>query len=373
MHPLLFIGGTTMLGCLFAIQEWIDSRFWNYHVRLDLLLLAWGAQFFLWGTLLWIIWLTLRPQINSGGWRTILFLFVPLSISVCVLEEVIWVLLFPQLPMGRPPMPFWSRLAFHLDAEFVGSMVIFWATFFLFRGLGYCQRFREKERAASELKAQLEQAKIRALRMQLNPHFLFNTMNSISSLMRIDVAAADLMLEQLSRLLRITLQRGDAQFIPLSDEMEFIEMYLAMQDRRYAGRVEQHFRIDPHLHDALVPTMILQPLVENAYRHGLSRITSGGHLTIEASRHGPRLRLAITNSGHGLAPANGDSSKKGVGIDNVRNRLRTHYGADQSFSIYELGDRAVRVELTLPLLFASRPNETDNETGMVCHDSGSFS
>lgn len=362
MHPLLFIGGATMLGFLFAIQEWIDSRFWNFHLHLDLLLLAWGAQFFLWGVLLWIIWLLLRPQINDSGWRTILFLFVPLSIAVCVFEEIIWVLLFPRLPMGRPPMPFWSRLAFHLDAEFVDSMVIFWAAFFLFRGLGYYQRFREKERAASELKSQLEQAKIRALRMQLNPHFLFNTMNSISSLMRIDVAAADLMLEQLSRLLRITLQRGDAQFIPLSDEMEFIEMYLAMQDRRYAGRVEQQMHIDPHLHDALVPTMILQPLVENAYRHGLCRVTTGGHLNIEASRQGSRLRLAITNSGHGLVHTNGDSSNKGVGIENVRNRLRMHYGAEQSFSISELEDRAVQVELTLPLLFASRPTETDNET-----------
>jgi LytS/YehU family sensor histidine kinase len=259
-------------------------------------------------------------------------------------------------------MPFWPRFLFQLDAEFVSSLVIFWSGFFLFRGLGYYQRFREKERAASQLESQLVQAQMRALRMQLNPHFLFNTMNSISSLMRIDVAAADLMLEQLSRLLRITLQRGDAQFIPLSDEMEFIEMYLAMQDRRYAGRVDQEMRVDPHLHDALVPTMILQPLVENAYRHGLSRVTNGGHLDIEASRQGSRLRLAITNSGYGLLHTNGDSSSKGVGIENVRSRLRMHYGAEQSFSIAEVNDRAVQVILTLPLLFASRPTDTDNET-----------
>jgi two-component system, LytTR family, sensor kinase len=363
MHPLLFIGGATTLGFLFAFQEWIDSRFWNYHVKLGLLLSAWGAQFFLWGTILWIMWLVFRPQINNASWRTILLAFVPASIAVCVLEEVIWVLLFPRLPMGRPPMPFWSRLAFHLDAEFVDSLVIFWAAFFLFRGLGYYQRYREKERAASQLESQLIQAQVRALRMQLNPHFLFNTMNSISSLMRIDVSAADLMLEQLSRLLRITLQRGDAQFIPLSDEMEFIEMYLAMQDRRFSGRVEQQLRIDPHLHDALVPTMILQPLVENAYRHGLCRISNGGHLGIDASRQGSCLRLTITNSGHGLCSTpNGDSSKKGVGIDNVRNRLRMHYGAEQSFSISEIEDRAVQVVLTLPLLFASRPTDTDNET-----------
>ncbi len=140
--------------------------------------------------------------------------------------------------------------------------------------------------AAAQLQSQLVQAQMRALRMQLNPHFLFNTMNGISSLMRSDVPAADLMLEQLSRLLRITLQRGDAQFIPLSDEMEFIEMYLAMQDRRFAGRIHQQMKIDPHVHDAFVPTMILQPIVENAYAHGLSRMSSNGLLTIEASSEG---------------------------------------------------------------------------------------
>jgi two-component system, LytTR family, sensor kinase len=361
MHPLSFIGGATTLGFLFAIQEWVDSRSWNYHVNLGLLLVAWGAQYFIWGTILWVMWMAFRPQINNAGWKTILFVFVPVSVAVCILEEAIWVLLFPHLPMGHPPMAFWPRLLFHLDAEFVDSLVIFWAAFFLFRGLGYYQRYREKERAASQLESQLVQAQMRALRMQLNPHFLFNTMNSISSLMRIDVAAADLMLEQLSRLLRITLQRGDAQFIPLSNEMEFIEMYLAMQDRRYAGRVEQQLNIDPHLHDALVPTMILQPLVENAYRHGLSRISAGGNLSIEATSQGSRLRLAVTNSGYGLKyGANGDPSKKGVGISNVRNRLRMHYGADQSFTISEVEDRAVQVVLTLPLLFAARP--TDNET-----------
>ncbi len=367
MHPLLFISGATVLGLLFAVQEWVDSRSWNYHVNLSLLLNAWGVQYFLWGTICWIMWLLLRPQINNAGLRTILLLFVPLSFIVVVVEEMIWVLLFPRLPMGHPPMAFWPRLLFHLDAEFVDSMVIFWSAFFLFRGLGYYQRYREQERAAAQLESQLVQSQMRALRMQLNPHFLFNTMNSISSLMRIDVAAADLMLEQLSRLLRITLQRGEAQFIPLSDEMEFIEMYLAMQDRRYAGRVEQQMRIDPHLHDALVPTMILQPIVENAYRHGLSRVTAGGHLGIEASRQGSRLRLAITNSGQGLlSTPNGDGENtcKGVGLSNVRSRLSMHYGTEQSCTISEVEGHAVQVVVTLPLLFASRPTENETRYGV---------
>jgi hypothetical protein len=371
MHPVIFIGGATVLGVLFALQEWLDTRFWNYHIKLSLLANAWGVQYFLWGVLCWVMWFTLRDKINSATWRTILFLFVPLSIVVSVTEEIIWVLLFPNLPLSHAPMPFWQRLAFHLDAEFVDNLVLFWSAFCLFRGLGYYQRFREKERMASQLESQLVQSQMRALRMQLNPHFLFNTMNGISSLMRTDVSAADLMLEQLSRLLRITLDRGEAQFIALSDEMEFIEMYLAMQDRRYQGRVDQQIHIDPHLLDAIVPTMILQPIVENAYRHGLSRITVPGVLRIEATSCGEILRLAVTNTGPGLTetPSSGHlslsfneaNSRRGVGLSNVRERLEMHYGASQSLAISALDSRTVQVTITFPITFSDRLTKTVQE------------
>jgi two-component system, LytTR family, sensor kinase len=362
MHPAVFIGGAVLLGILFALQEWISSRFWNYHVNLWLLVKAWGVQYLIWGVLCWLLWWKLRPLIYKANAWCMLTRVLPLSIVVSVLEEMIWIVVFPTLPMGRPPMPFWHRLAFHLDAELVDNMVIFWSAFLLFRGIGYYQQYREKEYAESQLRSQLIQAQMRALRMQLNPHFLFNTMNSISSLMRSDVQAADLMLEQLGRLLRITLQRGDAQFIPLSDEMEFIEMYLAMQDRRFAGRVRQEIHIEPKLHDALVPAMILQPIVENAYAHGLSRMERNGVLVVEASRAGARVRLSVTNTGIGLIPTpSSNGAAKGVGLDNVRDRLTLHYGDDQSFSINELENRNVQVLVTLPLQYALRP--TENLTG----------
>jgi hypothetical protein len=365
MHPLIFITGATSIGLLFAVQEWFSSRFWNYHVNLGVEIQAWGAQFFIWGVLCWIVWFTLRPQIYNISLKRILLFFIPLSIFVSIVEEIIWTLIFPRLPMGKPPMPFWQRLLFLLDAELIDSLVIFWSAFFLFQGVGFYQRYREKEKVANHLKSQLVQAQMRALRMQLNPHFLFNTMNSISSLMRTDIAAADLMLEQLSRLLRITLHRGDAQFIPLSDEMEFIEMYLAMQDRRFQGRVRQEMTVDPRLHDAIVPTMILQPIVENAYAHGLARLTTVGVLSIEVTSADSRLRLSVTNNGVGLHLPSGNGtangSGKGVGLANVRDRLRMHYGEDHTFSISQIDDNRVQVVMTLPLHFAARP--TENTTG----------
>src|SRR5258708_13153777 len=164
--------------------------------------------------------------------------------------------------------------------------------------------------------------------MQLNPHFLFNTMNSISSLMQTDIAAADKMLEQLSSLLRITLERGDVQLITLSDEMEFIEMYLAMQDRRFTGRVHQEVHVEPDLYDALVPAMILQPVIENAYTHGLSRLEKDGLIAIDVRRSNETLAITVTNSGLALHPQNSTiPGPRGSRLPNFKPPLRYHYRA----------------------------------------------
>jgi len=246
-------------------------------------------------------------------------------------------------------MSYWKRFEFQLQAEFIDSMVLFWCAFFLFRGINYYQRFREKEKATAQLEVQLANAKLAALRMQLNPHFLFNAMNSISSLMRTDVDAADTMLEQLSSLLRISLERGNVQLIPLRDEMEFIEVYLSMQDRRYAGRVKRDISIDSELHDALVPAMLLQPLVENAYAHGLSKIESEGELSIQARRQRDKVSLSVINSGPGLQHVNGHSRNgHGVGLANVRSRMRLHYGDNCSFDMSQIDNTHVKVTIVFP-------------------------
>jgi LytS/YehU family sensor histidine kinase len=234
--------------------------------------------------------------------------------------------------------------------------VIFWGVFVLLRGIGYYQLYRETVLAAVQLETQFANAQLRALRMQLNPHFLFNTMNSISSLMQTDIAAADKMLEQLSSLLRITLERGDVQLIPLSDEMEFIEMYLAMQDRRFTGRVHQEVHVEPDLYDALVPAMILQPVIENAYTHGLSRLEKDGLIAIDVRRNDEGLAISVINTGLGLHPQSPNGAgRRGVGLANVKDRLRLHYGNSHAFTIEELAHGKVRVALSLPLQFSERP------------------
>src|SRR5580692_3106806 len=191
MNPAIFIGTAVCLGFLFALQEWVFSRRMGSHWGATIFFEVWGLHFFLWGTICWLLWRLLRDAVQRAS---------------------------------------------------VAVMLLF------FRGIGYFERYRENERTAAQLEVQLANARLSALRMQLNPHFLFNTMNSISGLMRTDVDSADEMLEQLSSLLRISLERGQVQLIPLHDEIEFIEVYLSMQDRRYSDRIRRSVSVDPELH-----------------------------------------------------------------------------------------------------------------------------
>jgi len=354
MHPVIFIGAWLLLGLLFASQEWMSMRSWsNERFNLVLLLKAGGAFYLIWGILCWLVWWWLGPQIERAGAVWLMTRMLPLSVAVSVVQEMIWVGVFPNLPMSRPHMDYWHRLEYRINGELFDNLVIAWCAFGLFRGIGYYMRFREKEAAAAQLEVQLANARIAALRMQLNPHFLFNTMNSISSLMRTDVGAADSMLEQLSSLLRITLERGDAQLIPLRDEIEFIELYLAMQERRFGSRIRQSLTVDAELHDALVPAMILQPIVENAIRHGIARCPNGGEVAIRASAFADQLRIEIESDRPGQSPAQPRERGEGVGLANTRTRLETLYGARGSITISTLQNNRFLVSIQFPLTTAS--------------------
>ena len=353
MHPALFIGGFIVLGELFALQEWAELRRMGQHVDPPLLITAWAFHFLLWGSICWSLGVLLYDRVQRARLLSILTVFLPLSIFFSIAEEMIFLFVFQNLPLSHRNLSYWQRVTLYLDSEFINNLVIFWCAFFLFRGVDYYQRFREQEQTAAQLQVQLANAQISALRMQLNPHFLFNTMNSISSLMRTDVDAADTMLEQLGCLLRITLQRGDAKLISFRDEMEFIETYLAMQGQRYTGRVVQSVLVEPELYDALVPAMFLQPIVENAFVHGLSKIDAPGKLTLSAKRDGEQIKIAVVNSGTGLSPQQETRNGHGVGLANTQDRLKLHYGEHSSLSIEPIEGAQVQVTIRIPLQFSA--------------------
>jgi LytS/YehU family sensor histidine kinase len=337
-------------------MTWRSTR---YRMSYWTLLVPWCLHFLLWGIFCQILWWKFRPHIKRATTKSILLWFVPLSIVVSVLEEAIWVACQPQIPLGMHDRTYWHRLQYFLDSELLDNLIIFWFVFCLFRVITTYQSFRERESAAAQ---QLTQAQLRALRMQLNPHFLFNTMNSVSSLMRSDMEAADQVLEQLSSMLRITLDRGEQQLIPLTEEVDFIQLYLAIQKTRFHGTVHHYVAIEPEALDALVPTMILQPIVENAYVHGVAKTIGEAFIGIEAQTHEGRLRICVRNSGKGLAYRSpSETAKERVGVANVKSRLELHYGNAQCFELKEYPDGEVQAILLLPLQYQPRLTETTLE------------
>lgn len=367
MHPAIFMAGFLVVGILFALQQWVSMRMWyiRFHINILRVVAAWELQYFVWGVFCWLLWFGLGESLQKAKWSYLLFRILPLSILMCVVVEMVLVTAFPQFPISNRPMTFWQKLDFDLTDEFLGNMAIFWSAFLAFRALGYYEESRQKERALSQLAIELARAQMQALRMQINPHFLFNTMNSISSLMQTDTEAADSMLEQLSNMLRISLERGSRQMIRLREEIEFIEMYLALQDRRYSGRIRQEISVDPQLYDALVPAMLLQPLVENAFVHGLSRLDSGGSLEIQAKRERNSLSIMVRNSGIGLltSPDLQKGSGIGVGLTNIKNRLQLHFDRQQSVTVREVAPNLVQVDVLIPLILSNSAEETFIEYG----------
>ncbi len=363
MRPIPFLGSFLIVGLMFALQQWLGMRILYQKAPFKLLpsLAAWELQYLLWGVFCWFLWFWLGNSLQKAGWRYILLRIVPLSIVMSIVVEMALAACFPQFPIRRIPMNFWQRLDFSLAEEFLENTAVFWGAFIVIRGVHYYRESRQKERVMSQLAIELSEAQMLALRMQINPHFLFNTMNSVSSLMYSDIRAADRMLEQICSLLRVSLERGPKQLISLQEEMEFIEMYLSLQDIRSAGQVRQDIAIDPRLYDALVPTMILQPLVENAYVHGLSRV-SAGLIEIIGKKEDSHLCIVVRNSGVGLnSSTDRETGGMGIGLTNIRNRLRLHFGNEGSVDIREISNGFVEATVKFPLIFADSNKDASLE------------
>jgi two-component system LytT family sensor kinase len=182
-------------------------------------------------------------------------------------------------------------------------------------------------RKATQLENALATAELRNLKAQLHPHFLFNTLHTISVLMMRDVPLANRVLIRLSELLRAALDTHGGMMVPLRQEIELVERYLEIEQTRFQGRLIVHIEIDPMLLNASVPSFLLQPLVENALRHGIANLTGPGQLSVEAKRDGARIRMAVRDNGPGAS----DVRNSGVGLANLRARLQQLYGPDCKF------------------------------------------
>jgi signal transduction histidine kinase len=235
---------------------------------------------------------------------------------------------------------FWGVLYSNI---LIASLIVITAHAFL-----YYRSYRAGEVQRSQLKAELAQAQLQALKMQLHPHFLFNTLHSISSLVLEDPPKANSMIARLGDFLRLTLEHSAHQMVMLKQEIEFLRCYLEIEQVRFQDRLAVDFRIEPAALQAEVPQLILQPIVENAIRYAIAPRAAQGYIKVEAERADGLLRLAVKDNGPGI-DKNGDAeNRQGVGLNNVRARLEQIYGHECRFEITNAPEGGLTVTIEMP-------------------------
>ena len=289
-----------------------------------------------------------RVPIQRGRIIRLILVYLASMIGAFVLRES-WQVLFYNLT-DRARLTIWPAIM--LGAALKALI------YSLLLGVGYAlvyaRQLHERELRAAQLETELLSAHLNVLKMQLQPHFLFNTLNSISSLMYADVGAADRMVARLADFLRQTLRTIDTQEVTLQEEMNFLTLYLDIERTRLRDRLEVCLDVDEGARVALVPHLILQPLVENAIRHAIAPRVEGGRVTILAKRQGDRLQLVVRDDGPGLPS---DPNPTGVGLRNTRQRLQHLYPGTHRFAMRDGPDGGAEVEVEIPY----RSIWTDNE------------
>ncbi len=228
------------------------------------------------------------------------------------------------------------------------SIPIYWSIVALVWVAGYYRQLGERERHTLELEARLSQANLQALKSQIQPHFLFNTLNAIASLVRRQPEAAENMIVTLSDFLRHNLDASREHEVTLRREIETLHLYLEIQQMRFGERLRVLHEIAPAAYEAIVPALLLQPLVENAVRHGIEPRASGGTITLRAQRDGRTLKLEVADDGVGFKGECATAPREGIGLSNTRARLSALYGDDHQFEISPNRDGGIAVRVEIP-------------------------
>jgi two-component system, LytTR family, sensor kinase len=335
--------------------------------------LAFASQFYLSSTLLgrtvtwsqaityslgdWYVWAILSvpvlrfarrfPPEGDQPWRT-----AAIHLGAALVTSLVYVVLRSvvgqvQSLLIHEPVGFFEVFQPLLVKTFPFNLLIYGVMISVAHAIDYYRKYHERTVHTLALEKNLTEARLQSLLRQLKPHFLFNTLNGIATLMHRDVHAADRMLVRLSELLRLTMNRTGQPLAPLRDEIAFIEKYLDIERIRFSDRLTSEIDIDPAALDAEVPSLILQPLVENAIRHGIEPHARAGRIEIHVQREPTALKLTVRDNGGGM-PAGG-LTREGIGLANTRARLRELYGERHAFELANHPDGGLVVRLTLPL------------------------
>jgi two-component system, LytTR family, sensor kinase len=357
-NPALGFVVWTIIGLSFASRTYFSYYQNGTPVRWEEVYSGFLIDFYVWAIVSPLIFKLARKFPVERGerlWSHLLF-HIPVSLVLTFAVNAVslpatWYFGFPNLTR-HPTLAILFNDYISSSGMLHQGLLVYWGTLITAQAFEYYRQIQAGKTRAVQLSQQLAAAQLAALKMQIHPHFLFNTLNSIAALLHKDVEAADRMIARLSDFLRLTLQSSETNHVTLEQELEFTKAYLDIEKIRFQERLVVEMRILPEALDARVPNLILQPLIENAVRHGIARQTVTGILRIQARREAERLLVKIEDNGPGL---NGNNKRKtengngGVGLANTRARLEQFYGDDFRFEIERNSDATgTTVNLNLP-------------------------
>jgi len=362
VNARLIVGVATVLGIFSAFQAYNYVRLFTTRAPQMAHLLALNTTYwYAWALLVpGMLWLARRYRFERTTWRgaaavhamgVVVFVFVHAVITVTARTWLAGLFWFPV-------RSWWSDFRELFFLNFDWEMMTYWTVVGLSHALDYHGEAQSRALAAARLETRLAEAQLQALQRQLHPHFLFNTLHTISALMHRDIEAADEMLARLSDLLRLTLERLGVQEVPLKEELEFLEKYLEIERTRFGDRLTVQLDVEPETLGLSVPNLVLQPLVENAIRHGIAPRVGGGRLQIVARRTGDRLWMMVRDNGPGLSEDKLDAFNHGVGLSNTRSRLAHLYPNAHRFEFHEPSDGGLAVTIEIPASDTDAPRQS---------------
>lgn len=348
----LYIIIWTAVGLFFASYSSLWGRFifkspitWDYALKTNL------SFYYIWACIApLVLWLGKRYRFERGTRTISLLVHIPTSLILSTFQLVVAEIVVQSFS----PEPLHLFEAFRaIQVTFVVyyhiNVLTYWAILGVGYGRQYYRKFRDREIRAAQLEAQLTQAQLQALKMQLHPHFLFNTFNTISSLMHTNVDAADGVLARLGDLLRYSLHNVGVQEVTLREELDFLQRYLEIEQTRFEDRLRVKISVDPDVLDCMVPNLILQPLVENAVRYAVATRAGGGSIEIAAKKVLNQLRLSVLDDGPGLPPGYDIGANEGIGLRTTRERLQQLYGDQQRLRLSNKSPRGLEVSILMPI------------------------
>jgi two-component system LytT family sensor kinase len=342
----------TFIGIVFTLQSYFTSFRSDNPMKLAdsaYLQFTWSYLWALATPL--VVFAAARLPIERNNWVRSALFHLPVSIVLsCVVTAFGHILnwLYWSWTEGKPFS--FTRMGRFVIANFSEGMGIYLLIAITSYAFSYYRRYRQSQVRTLQLEAQLSQSQLQALKMQLHPHFLFNTLHSISALLNKDPESARKMITRLGDFLRLTLENSGSQEVTLEQEMEFLRCYLDIQRIRFQDRLLTRIDIAQHTLDAKVPNLILQPIVENAIRHGIAPRSSPGLIEIESKQRNGVLRIEVRDNGPGLPSHRISESlfKQGLGLANTETRLERLYGAAHLFDLSNNPDGGLIVTLEIP-------------------------